>query len=144
LTRSQALRAPAKVWTITIPDWRPALANELLKWHYMKAATRKKSDARTIEMYARLCCGTDPFLSNPRGRFGVIGLERKRRVTIAIQYPPGGRRCDPDAPLKSTLDAIKTAGLIVDDSTDWCDCEMPKITSGRRLETTITIQDLPA
>lgn len=131
MTPSRAAPVCTKVWTIVISNWRPALANELLTWHWAKAAKRKRGDAMMIGVCARLAG------LNPRDL-----KRRKRRVTIAIQYPPSRKLCDPDAPLKSTLDALKTAGLIVDDSGEWCEWETPKITRGARLETVITIQDL--
>ena len=44
--------------------------------------------------------------------------------------------------LKSALDALAGAGLIVDDSATWCEWSVPTFRRGT-LETTITLEDLP-
>ena len=134
-----------KLWTIVIPNWRPILANELVGVHRMKASRLKKEDTMMIRAYANLLSDREIFLrvAVPVGFYLVEQVrEVKRRVTIAIQYPQSRKRCDPDAPLKSTLDALKTAGLIYDDRKEWCDWRKPDITSGKRLQTIITLQDV--
>jgi hypothetical protein len=116
--------APGR-WEVVVHDWRPAFASEL-KCHPMKAARLKKRDAGQV--LAACVLG------------GVTRARRPRRVAflIANRY---GNFPDPDAPLKSGLDALKTAGAIVDDSAEWCDWDKPRFERGA-LRTTIIIEDL--
>lgn len=122
---SRETMTPAGVWTIEIPGWRPTLASEM-KCHPMKAARLKKRDAEQM-LNARLAFGVPPATGPRRVRFVITG----RYST----FP------DPDAPLKSGLDALKRAMLIVDDSAEWCDWEKPEYRRGPK-GTVIVIEDV--
>lgn len=114
------------LYRIEIPSWRPALANELVGYHHRTIAGRKRRD---FEQVHRACLA-----------FGVPKAEGKRRVEIVI----AGRYStfpDPDAPLKSTLDALKRAGAIVDDSAELCTWEVPRFERGPK-GTVIILEDI--
>ena len=64
----------------------------------------------------------------------------KRRVTMRVEMP--GRLVDPDNFLKGTLDGLKNARLIVDDSVEWLDMQMPTVEHARELQTILTFQDV--
>lgn len=113
-------------WTLDIPGWRPTLANELMTAHHMKAAGMKRKDADQI-MTAMLV-------------YGVPKAEGPRRVAIHIRGRYS-RFPDPDAPLKSFLDALKTAGAIVDDDGARCVWSVPTFERGPK-STLITLEDL--
>jgi hypothetical protein len=140
--------ATAKTWRVTIPGWRPALLNELMG-HPLQAARRKARDARIVAGACHLA-GVPP-VAVPRAerrRRAALGLAgplpgdpapRRRSVALAIATPRG--RIDPDAPLKSTLDGLVSAGLLVDDSARWCAWSVPALSRGP-LATTLTLADL--
>lgn len=90
---------------LTIPDWRPATCNELLG-HWRASARRKKADRNVVFVYS--------FLA------GTPKATGKRRVDILVRPAKGHRRVDGDALWKSTLDALKHAELIVNDTVDLC------------------------
>jgi hypothetical protein len=113
------------LWRLEIPGWRPALANEL-RGHPMKAARLKRRDADQV-IRARVAYGV------PKAR----GLRRVLFI-ISGRY---SRFPDPDGPLKSGLDALKRAELIVDDSAEWCEWQVPKFERGPK-GTLILLQDI--
>jgi hypothetical protein len=91
-------------YTLDIPRWRPALLNELM--HSVKAKIRlKKRDREMVCAYAWL-----PKIPPPTG---------KRRVSLHVTRGKGQREFDADAWQKSGLDALKHAGLILDDSSKY-------------------------
>jgi Holliday junction resolvase RusA-like endonuclease len=115
-------------WTLEIPGWRPVLASEL-KCHPLRAARLKKRDVRAV-MDASVILGIPPAFT-------------RRRVTLAITnhfttYP------DDDAPWKSTLDALKVAGMLVDDSREWCEVVYPPVYMRGEKGTVITLEDVEA
>lgn len=116
---------PGGAWAVEIPGWRPAFASEL-KCHPMIAARLKKRDARVVAKACRV--------------YGVTRPVGRRKVAFLIVNRYGGFP-DPDAPLKSGLDALKTAGAIVDDSDRWCSWDKPTFGRGD-LRTVLTIEDI--
>lgn len=115
-----------RVWTLAIDGWRPHLLNELIGKHPFVIHKRKKSDAEVIAFEAV--------------RQSVPGACGKRLVELTIQGP-WRRRPDCDSPQKSFLDAMVTAGLLVDDSDEWCDWTKPKFPRGE-LRTTVTLEEV--
>jgi hypothetical protein len=88
-------------YILEIPRWRPALQNELMK--SVKAKIRlKKLDRQFI-----CTCALQQKIPKATG---------KRRVSLHVTLGKGMREFDVDAPWKSLNDAMKHAGLIVDDS----------------------------
>ena len=85
---------------IRIERWHPARLNELMGGHWSKGHKLKKRDRQMIWAFGQ----------------GKIKAVEKRRVELTIILRPKQRAADPDAQWKSTLDALKHAGLIVDDN----------------------------
>ncbi len=85
---------------IFIERWHPARLNELMGGHWSKGHKLKKRDRQILWAYAQ-------------GKPKATG---KRQVELTIILKPRQRAADPDAQWKSTLDALKHAGMIVDDN----------------------------
>ena len=119
--------APA-VYRVAIPGWRPALLNEYVGRHWSVGARLKKRDRK--------------FVGVAVVAHGVPLARCKRRVTLTIVLGPRQRQCDPDAPWKSLLDALKACGALVDDSPDWCEVAPLVIERGARLESYIELTDI--
>lgn len=84
---------------IYIPRWHPATLNSLLKNRW--AASRlKRADREMLWAYSV-------------GKSKAIGM---RRVELTIILRRGQRAADPDAQWKSLLDALKHAGLLLEDN----------------------------
>ena len=83
-----------------IPHWHPAPLNALLGGHWSKGHRLKKADRAMIWAYAQ----------------GHPKAESKRRVELTIILKKGQRAADPDSQFKSLNDALKQAGLLVDDN----------------------------
>ena len=115
-------------YILDIPRWRPALLNELM--HSVKAKIRlKKRDREMVCAYA--------------WQAKIPPATGKRRVSLHITLGKGMREFDVDAPWKSLNDAMKHAGLIVDDSSRYV--ELGPVTFSRdrkRCGTRITLEDL--
>jgi Holliday junction resolvase RusA-like endonuclease len=112
-------------YAVVIPRWRPALLNEL-RGHWARGHRRKAADAHVVAVH--LALARVPPAAGPRAV----------AVTIADRWH---RRPDPDAPLKSLLDALVRAGALRDDSARWCRWSVPVFTAGPPA-TTITLTDL--
>lgn len=126
--RVASARGDCGRWTLDIPGWRPTLANELVKAerrHWGMAATLKKRDAKKL---------IDEAVAQK-----VPPASRKRLVRFVIYCP--SKFPDKDAPLKSFLDGLTTAGLILDDSETWCEWEKPSFRRGPK-RTIITLEDM--
>jgi hypothetical protein len=108
-------------YTLTIPGWHPARLNHLLTGHWRPRYRLKRADADTVAFYARLG--------------GIPRATGKRRVSLRITLGYRQRAGDPDCYWKSLLDALKTAGLIVDDDRFGVDL-------GPERATTILLEDV--
>jgi Holliday junction resolvase RusA-like endonuclease len=115
-----------QVWGMEIPGWRPAALNELMG-NRGKAGRLKKVDRNLVISYARMR--------------RIPAAMVKRRVSLTITLPKGQRRWDVDAFQKSTLDACKHAGIIVDDRDLWVEWGGVKYERGTALSTTIIIEE---
>jgi Holliday junction resolvase RusA-like endonuclease len=104
------------------------LLNQLLHAHPMRAARLKRIDRDLVTAYARL--GTIPPADGPR------------RVSLHLYGWPRGRLPDPDAPLKSLLDALVHARLLVDDGAAWCVLGGVRFERAPERRTVITLEDL--
>ena len=124
---SQQPTPVAQSYRMVILGWRPALLNELMRAHHFKRAQMKRND--TMQIIAAMLI------------FGVPLAKDKRRVRIEITSPFRGGFPDPDAPLKSCLDALKRACAIVDDSAIWCEWSVPQFFKGPK-QTVITLEDV--
>lgn len=111
--------------TITIPNWRPNLLNELLAVHWSKAAKRKKASGNIVRCYTAHL---------PKATV-------KRRVKLHVVLGKGQRQFDVDAPWKDLLDALVKAGMLVDDSPKWAEIVPVEFSRGD-MAAVITLEDL--
>lgn len=118
--------ATPRRWTITIPRWYPATVNRLLRNRW-QAARLKRDDRMMVAGYAMLA--------------GIPKATGKRRVSIEVRVPNASRAPDPDNLLKSGLDAIVKAGLLIDDRAEWCELGTVSVAKGPHA-TTIVIEGL--
>lgn len=140
---------------LDIKGWRPVLSNEILWADWRKVSRLKSRDARIVEQAAKLA--GIPLVRFPKSversaRKKGISLDLltcrphpiKRRVVFEVHgrtYAHSKQRPDSDAILKSGLDALTDAGLLVDDSDEWCDWEKPIFEVGPK-RTVILLEDL--
>lgn len=95
------------VQSLWIPGWHPTRLNELLRLHWAKRRKRKMFDAEVLRAEAK--CQ------------GIMPAKGKRRVDLYIRLAKGQKRGDEDNWWKSLLDGLVDAGLLVNDSFDWCE-----------------------
>jgi hypothetical protein len=112
---------------LVIDNWHPATLNQLLagRWHAYKL---KKADKKLLGF-----CLLESPIPKARG---------KRRVSLEITLAPRQRAADPDAYWKSLLDALKSHGLVRDDSRTWCELGGVTFARGERKSTTIVLEDV--
>lgn len=114
--------------TLTVPHWHPTPLNVLLHGKKWAGVARKKKDRETIAAYSLLA--------------RVPRAAGKRRVTITIVLGPRQRGGDVDAYQKSSLDALKHAGMLVDDSRHWCEIMPLKWLRAAERATVIELEDI--
>lgn len=112
---------------VVIPGYRLPLLNELLRSHPIRRARLKREAAELVWGYALVA--------------GVPRATGRRRVSLWV-VAPWRRLPDPDSADKALLDALVSAGLLVDDSAEWVERTEPVFVRGKRVETTITLEDL--
>jgi hypothetical protein len=113
---------------ITIPYWRPAALNTLMRSHWSTSGKLKKSDANIISAYA-FCAG-------------IPKATGKRRVSLEITLTGLQRQTDPDSYQKSTLDGLVKCGMLLEDnaaSVEWGGVSYDRIGEAK---TTIVLEDL--
>lgn len=94
-------------WRIQIQNWQPTSINKWLGKHWSVNSKSKKIDK---EIIGAMC------LSNR-----VPKATGKRTVGLTIYLGYRQRGCDPDNLWKGVLDALKHAGMLIDDSAKWCE-----------------------
>jgi hypothetical protein len=115
---------------LLIPDWHPTSLNRLLAAHWARRRRMKQDDAALIWGYGRL-------YDIPR--VPDIG---KRKVSLEVTLGPRDRQSDADNLLKSCLDGLRDAGLLVDDSPRWLELGPVTYTRGPRKQTVIVLEDV--
>lgn len=113
------------IQTMEIPNWHPARLNQLLG-NWRKAGRLKRADREILTLYSR-------YKKTATG---------KRRVSLAIVLGPRQRGGDPDCWWKSTLDGLKHAGMILDDSKERVELGSVTYERGSQKATRITLEDL--
>ncbi len=102
-----------ELWRLVIPGWVPPSLNMARGHHWSRSRDNTKAVAEMVAAYA-LKAGV-PLVSE--------SYRPVRRVLIDVtKY---GKLMDPDNLLKSLLDGLKLARLIVDDSAKWCVWSQP-------------------
>ena len=119
--------APAGKWTLVIPGFTPTRDNQLIYVHWATARRLKRHDANVI---ARAAVA-----------YGVPKATGRRRVTLTVQSR-FRRLPDDTAYLKSALDGLVHAGLLVDDSREWMDLTWPPEYLKGPKQTTIELENL--
>ncbi len=115
-------------WTIHIPDWNPSRLNQWDGRHWAVRARAKAGDRNLVGAYAKV--------------YGVPRANGKRRVTLRIVLGPRQRGGDVDCYWKTTLDALKHAGLIVDDGRAWVELMPVEYSRDNGRATWITLEDV--
>lgn len=113
---------------IIIPSFHPARLNQWDGRHWSRRARLKRGDRELIAYYARVAA--------------IPRAAGKRRVSLRLTLAPGQRGGDPDAYFKSVLDALVHAGLLVDDSKEWCEIAPVIFERGKVRQTMIVLEDL--
>lgn len=113
-------------WVMEIPGWCPTFDNKL-KRVPMAAHRLKKHDANIVGRAALI--------------FGVPAAIGRRRLRLTIRNRFGSFP-DDSAPLKSLWDALKSNGLLVDDSRDWLEFVWPPTYERAAKATVIDLEDI--
>ena len=112
---------------LVVPGFVPTPLNRLMRGRRRDRIRLAKGDRELVSYYARSS--------------GIPPATGKRRVSIEVTMP--GRRPDPDAILKSLLDALVAAELLRSDSSRWCQLGDVTIELGDQRQTVVTLQDIP-
>jgi hypothetical protein len=115
--------------TLVLDGYHPTPLNRLIGCHWGTVARLKKVDRQRIAIEA---------LAQR-----VPQATGKRKVGLHLVLGPRQRACDTDAYWKSTLDALVSAGLLVDDSDRWCSLSPLTFERGSDRRTIIALEDLP-
>lgn len=126
--RAQTVPIPPSCWTIRIPDWHPPSENLWTGRHWTVKARIKKVATGII--------------GGAVHRAGIPKADVKRRVWLHLVMGPGQRMPDAENLWKATLDALKNAGALKQDSPRWVAAERPTFSRGERAETFITVEDV--
>ena len=111
---------------LVIPAFVPTPLNRLMRGRRRDRIRLAKGDRDLVVYYARSS--------------GIPPARCKRRVSVRVSMP--GRRPDPDAILKSLLDALVAAKLLRTDSSRWCQLGDVTIDHGDERQTVVTLEDL--
>lgn len=92
--------------SLWIPNWTPALLNQVMRGHWSNGGRLKKADKDIVAFY-----------------FSQAGLTKAtgpRRVSMVFILPKGKRMFDRDAPWKSAKDALAACGALLEDTPRLC------------------------
>lgn len=113
---------------LEIDGWHPARKNEWEGRHWSVKNRIKAADKAVV------------FAANFNA--GIPKATTKRRVRLTITLGPRQRGGDVDAYWKSLLDALKCAGLIIDDSKEWVETPPVEYVRGPKKATRIELEDI--
>ena len=119
---------PAAVHRLEIPAQPPTL-NALMRG---KLRDRMRLSRQWRDMVTILA----------RYRDGIPPAACKRRVTLTIVLGPRQRGADPDAYQTATADALKSAGLLRDDSRRWVEWAPLRYERGEAPACVIELEDI--
>jgi hypothetical protein len=112
------------VHRLVVPDFVPTPLNKLMRGR--------------IRDRIRLACGDRQLIAYYAREQGLPLATARRRVSIVIT----GTRADPDGLLKSLLDGLVHAGLLVDDSSTWLELGHLEVSLSGPRQTTVVLEDL--
>lgn len=112
---------------LRIERWHPAKLNQLMR-HWRTRSRLQTIDRNMISGYCLL--NRIPVAIGPR------------EVKLTIILGPNQRASDVDAYWKSTLDALKRAKMLIDDSRHWCRILPVEYARGTEKETIIELRDI--
>jgi len=115
---------------LKIPDWTPTSLNKFANVHWTKRKKIKDADTALMTVYGLAQC--------------IRCATGRRKVSLVISgYGRGGPFPDPDNLWKSLLDALKNAGLLVNDTQQYCEMGDVKFVRSTKRQTIIILEDLP-
>jgi Holliday junction resolvase RusA-like endonuclease len=117
----------AAPWILEIPGYLPLSLNRLMRSRKLRMSEPK----RAAEHFgiARLV-------------FNVPKATGKRRVSLVFTVAKGKPKPDPDNLVKVVLDGLVKAGVLVDDSDEWCELGGIKLQTGQHPKTMAIVEDL--
>ncbi len=112
--------------TLTMDDWLPTTDNQS-RMHWARSHKAKQGDAATVMWEAMVQ--------------RIPKAVCRRKVDIHFTCLRKGRPPDPTNMLKSLLDALKLAGLLIDDSWKWCESRVVGMDRSDTRKTVIVLTD---
>jgi Holliday junction resolvase RusA-like endonuclease len=109
-----------------VPDFLPTSANRLMRMHYSARNRALKGDAELVAVYAL--------------QAGVAKAVGKRRLRMT--FTSNDSLPDPDNCLKSLLDSLVKARLLLDDSPSYVELAAVSVKRGERRMTTVELEDV--
>lgn len=113
---------------LNLDGWLPTTLNQLMRLHHHARNRRLKGDADLIAVEAQ-------YQDIPKAT-------GKRRVSITIRQRKGVKTADPDAYLKSLLDALVSCQALVDDSGEWCEIGSVRYEVSERKGLVVELEDI--
>jgi Holliday junction resolvase RusA-like endonuclease len=121
------VQTKAAPYVLEIPGYLPLSLNRLMRSRKLRMSEPK----RAAEHFgiARLV-------------FGVPKATTKRRVSLVFTVAKGKPKPDPDNLVKVVLDGLVKAGVLVDDSDEWCQLGGIRMEVGQHPKTMAIVEDL--
>ena len=116
------------IHTLVIDRWAPARLNQSAGYHWSRKHKQKKFDRQLI------------LLESIQQR--IPKADGKRQVNLYVEGFLRGRLPDPDSFWKSLLDGLVGAGLLIDDSQEWCEMGRTTIKRSPTPKTIIVLEDI--
>lgn len=116
------------IQTLIIDNYHPLSVNKLLETDPRKRSAMKQSHYDIVGGLAM--------------QQGLVKATGKRRMTILCEGWPRGKMPDPSNLAKVLEDAAVACGLLIDDSSKWCESTMPVLKRSKQWRTTLTFEDI--
>lgn len=116
------------IQVLVIPNYLPPSLNALLRVHWAQRRRLKQECKDLVAAYAKMD--------------GMKPATGKRKVSLQLTLTGRKQAFDADNIWKAVLDALVTAGLLVDDSPKWCETGEVAQARGSCCETRIVLEDV--